>query len=275
MNRNNDPFEVNGYRNSNTNQNAYNQNSYNGNPYSTDPYGSDPYADGSFTGSQSAETLSTYMAKTFAWMGIGLLLTFLVGFGLYASGLAMQMAYRMPMIWMVVVIAEIAVVAIMSIRFRKLSPAGATAFFLSYAVLTGITFSILFLTYGVGTMIYAFGITALFFGGMAAVATIFHLDLSRLRNYLFGALIFLLIFSLVAFITRIPGLIIAEAYLGIALFVAYTAYDVRKVEQDYYMYRADPEFLKKASVFSALQLYLDFINIFIRVLRILGRSSRD
>ncbi len=124
-------------------------------------------------------------------------------------------------------------------------------------------------------MIYAFGITALFFGGMAAVATIFHLDLSRLRNYLFGALIFLLIFSLVAFITRIPGLIIAEAYLGIALFVAYTAYDVRKVEQDYYMYRADPAFLRKASVFSALQLYLDFINIFIRVLRILGRSSRD
>lgn len=268
------PFDPNEGDRSDFKQNDRNFRTYRDNSF--DPQGNDPFfANGrGYSVFGSKDTFSIYMAKTFAWMAAGLFLTFAVGFWLYISGTAIRLYYSFPMVWMVLAIAELAVVGVMGFRVRKLSAAGATVLFFLYAALNGFTFAMLFLTYQFDTMIYAFGLTAVFFGGMTAVATIFKLDLSRIRNYLFASLIFLLIFGIFAAVTRVPGLIVAECYLGIAIFICYTAYDVRKIAADYQYYSSQPELLRKASIYSALSLYLDFVNLFIRILRIFGNSRR-
>lgn len=230
------------------------------------------FPDGGYQGQYvPAESVGVYTAKTFLWMFAGLLVTFLTAIGLVVSGLIVAV-FSIPSVLMVLFVAEVAVVLGLSARINKMSVGAARALFFTYAVLNGIVFSVYLLYYDVFSLILVFGATALYFGGMALFGWVTKADLSRIRNILVGGLIFLIVFGLLSMF--IPALGAFERVLclvGIAVFLAFTAYDTQKIKAYYAAYQGDDLMLKKASIFSALQLYLDFINLFLYLLRFLGR----
>lgn len=144
------------------------------------------------------------------------------------------------------------------------------------AVLTGLTFSVYFIIFDVQSLTLAFAATALYFGGMAVFGYVTNMDLSRIRPILVGGLIFLIIMNLLMLF--IPGLEAADRVLctiGVVIFLAYTAYDTQKIRTFYGAYQGDETMLKKASIYSALALYLDFINLFLYLLRLFGKNRKN
>lgn len=225
-------------------------------------------------GLQQQTTLSSYMAKTFGWMFLGLLTTFAVGAGLCVSymvdglpGFFYSAAFP-PILF----IAEIVVVMILSARLHKLSVGAATALFFVYAVLNGITFSVLFMVYDIMSMVLVFAMAALYFGGMALYGYITKSDLSRFKPLLFGGLIVLTLFWLLSIFLDLSGLETVMCILGVAVFMGYTAFDVQRIKAFHAATGYDEGMAKKLSVYGALQLYLDFINLFLYLLRLFGRS---
>ena len=227
---------------------------------------------GAYDAAQEYEPLNRYTAKTFGWMFAGLLVTFLVAMTAYMNGLVWYV-FAIPYAVLVLGIAEVAVVLYMSARINKVSVGTARALFLTYSVLNGVVFSAYFLIYALPSMVFIFGATALFFGIMAAVGYTTRADLSNLRNFLLGGLVFLLVFWVAAMFINLERFEIVACTVGIFIFLVFTAYDTQKIRAYHQVYAQDPQMARKASIFSALQLYLDFINLFIYLLRVLGRRK--
>lgn len=201
-----------------------------------------------------------------------MLVTFLVAMTAYMTGLVWYV-FAIPYAVLVLGIAEVAVVLYMSARINKVSVGTARALFLTYSVLNGVVFSAYFLIYELPSMVFIFGATALFFGIMAAVGYTTRADLSNLRNFLLGGLVFLLVFWVAAMFINLERFEIVACTVGIFIFLVFTAYDTQKIRAYHQVYAQDPQMARKASIFSALQLYLDFINLFIYLLRVLGRRK--
>lgn len=218
------------------------------------------------------EPLSRYTAKTFGWMAMGLLVTFLIAMTGYLSGLVWYV-FAVPYAVLVLGIAELVVVIYMSSQINKVSVGTARTLFLTYAVLNGVVFSAYFLIYAFPSLVFVFGATALFFGIMAAIGYTTRADLSNLRNFLFGGLVFLLVFWVAAMFINLERFEIVACTVGIFIFLIFTAYDTQKIKAYHQAYAHDPQMAKKASIFAALQLYLDFINLFIYLLRVLGKKK--
>lgn len=223
-------------------------------------------------------TLGRYTANTFLIMFLGLLVTFGVAWffsstftGFY---LLIQMDIAIPYFHLVLLVAQLVVVIAMGAMIRKMSPVAAGVCFFVYALLTGLTFTYYFIIFEVSSLILAFGATALYFGGMAVFGYFTGIDLTRIRTILVGGLIFLVVANILMLF--IPGLQVMDRVLctvGIVIFLGYTAYDTQKIKAFYQYYSADEAMLKKASIFSALQLYLDFVNLFLYVLRLFGKRK--
>ena len=113
----------------------------------------------------------------------------------------------------------------------------------------------------------------MFFGIMAAIGYTTRADLSNLRNFLMGGLVFLLVFWIAAMFINLERFEMIACTVGIFIFLVFTAYDTQKIRACHQAYAQNPQMAKKASIFSALQLYLDFINLFIYLLRVLGRRK--
>ncbi len=221
----------------------------------------------------TGESVGRYTAKTFLLMCLGLLVTFAVAVVWYASDITYYAYYTIPYFQLIMLIAELAVVIGMTAALHKISVGTARIFFFLYAALTGATFSTFFYIYEVGSLVLVFAATALYFGGMAVFGFFTGIDLSKLRSILVGGLIFLIIAN-VAMIF-IPGLGAMEQIvctIGVVIFLGYTAYDTKKIQAFYHAYSGDAVMLKKASIFSALQLYLDFVNLFLYLLRLFGKK---
>ncbi len=231
----------------------------------------DPYGSYYTNDTKSAESLSRYTAKTFGWMCLGLLITFAVAIGTLLSGLYIITASRF--VPFLLALCELGVVIYLSARIRSLSVGAARSLFFAYAVLNGVTFSSLLIYYSVTSLIFVFGMTAVFFGIMALYAYLTKADLTYLRPVLMGGLITLFILMLLSMILHLSAFSTGICLLGVLLFVGFTAYDTQKIRQNYFYYQGNTEPLEKASIFSALQLYLDFINLFLYLLRLFGRRS--
>lgn len=220
---------------------------------------------------QGTLTLNQYMAQTFGWMFAGLMITFLLAAALALTGGVYYM-FSIPYIMTILLIAELAVVLFMSAGILKRSVATTRTLFAVYSILNGIVFSVYFVAFNVANLIFIFGLTALFFGGFALYGRFTKTDLSGLRPLLVGGLIFLLIASLLTLFIDMSSLERIICMVGIVIFLCFTAYDTQKIKANYEYFYGDEVMLQKASVFSALQLYLDFINLFLYLLRFLGRS---
>lgn len=220
-----------------------------------------------------SESLGRYTAKTFLWMFLGLLVTFGVAMLSYGMRLYYYIG-QIPYSFVLLFVVEMAVVILLSGRIHKMSIGAARGLFLFYSAINGIVFSYYFVAFQVGSLVLVFGVTAFYFGGMALFGYCTKVDLSRLRNILFAGLIFLIIFGVLSMFIPAFGMFERVACLiGIVIFLAYTAYDTQKIKAFYQAYQGDEVMLKKASIFSALELYLDFINLFVYLLRILGKRK--
>lgn len=218
------------------------------------------------------EDVSAYTVKTFAWMFAGLLVTFGVAVAGYVTGLIWYV-FAIPAFHIVLLVSELAVVLILSARIQKLQVVTARGLFFAYAALNGLVFSAYFLVYQLASLVLVFLMTALYFGAMAAYGHFTRTDLSRLRPILVGGLIFLLLFALVSLFLPLGSMERLVCLAGIAIFMGFTAYDTQKIRAYYACYQGDPQMLSRASIFSALQLYLDFINLFLYLLRFLGKKK--
>ena len=217
--------------------------------------------------------VSTVMRKTFGWMTMCLLITALTAMGVVNSGLFYQIASSGAM-WLLI-IAELVLVFVLSARIHKMSVTTATIMLIVYSVLNGATLSFIFLAYSLGSIAKTFFITTGMFGVMALVGATTKRDLSKMGSILFMALIGLIIASLVNIFLHSSGLDWIISLIGVVLFTALTAYDVQRVkrlatESDLY----DDTQVGRLAIISALSLYLDFINLFLYLLRFFGRNDR-
>ena len=218
-------------------------------------------------------TLSEFMSKTFGWMFAGLLVTFLVGIGAVTTGLIYPLITSG--LFILTSIAELVLVFVLSARVQTLQPSTATGIFFAYAVLNGLNLSSIFLAYDFGSLILAFLVGAVYFGVMAVYGNVTERDLTG-----WGPKLMMGLFALI--ITGFVGMLFGMSFLttvlysavGLVVFMLLTAYDTQKLSQMFSYYAYDGELAEKASIYGALTLYLDFINIFLYVVRLLGMNSR-
>ena len=215
---------------------------------------------------------SDYMTRTYRWMACGLLITFAMAYLTATTSLI----YLVDSLYLVLTIAELALVFVLSSRVQSMSVGGARATFFAYALLNGMVLSYYFLVFDLGTLVLAFLATSLYFGLMAVYGTTTHRDLSG-----WGPKLMMGLFALI--ITGFVGMLFGMSFLttvlysavGLVVFMLLTAYDTQKLSQMFSYYAYDGELAEKASIYGALTLYLDFINIFLYVVRLLGMNSRS
>lgn len=217
------------------------------------------------------DTIAVYAAKTYLWMFLGMLVTFGVSWGVIASGLIYQMLARAYGMMFVLMIAQLVLVVVLAARITKLSPGAATGLFFGYAALNGVTLSTVFLIYEVTGALIVLGVTAVLFGIMGAWGYFTKQDLSRWGRVLMFGLLGLVIVGVLGLFLNFSGIERIVCFVGVAVFLGFTAYDTQKIKAFYAAFAHDPAMLRRASILSALQLYLDFINLFLYLLRLFGR----
>ena len=215
--------------------------------------------------------LQTYMAQVYGWMTVGLLLT---AFGAWCA--ATTPAVRMfifssQLVIIGLVIAQLALVFELSGMVQRLSAGVMTTLFMLYSALTGLTLSSIFLVYTYSSIASTFVISGGMFGIMSLYGYTTKRDLSGFGNMLFMALIGIVLASLVNFWLKSEALMWVITYIGVIVFVGLTAYDTQKLKNiGEQIDTRDGSTLRKYAILGALTLYLDFINLFLMLLRIMG-----
>ena len=220
-------------------------------------------------------TEAQYTTRTFLWMMLGLMITFGVAILGWMTNLTLYLYAVSPFVPIVLGLVTLFMVSTLSGRIEKMSVASAQTLFVVFSAVMGITISSWLYLFQLFSVVLIFLLTALYFGALAAYGHFTSRSLARYRSILFSGLVFLVVFGIIS--QFIPGLSELESVyclIGIAIFLGYTAYDTQRIREFYYYYSGYPEMMEKASIFSALQLYLDFINLFLYLLRFLG-NRRD
>ena len=214
------------------------------------------------------------MRKVYVWMTLALVLTGITAYGVASSPRLMMTIIQTPAIMWGLIIAELAIVIAISAAINRLSLTTATLLFVLYSVLNGATLSLIFAVYTMSSIANVFFITAGTFGVMAAYGYFTKRDLSSWGKLLLMALIGLIIATLVnIFLVKSTGFDLILSYAGVLIFVGLTAYDTQKIKQMLAMQTDMGEGAQKVALLGALSLYLDFINLFLYLLRIFGRRE--
>ena len=214
------------------------------------------------------------MRKVFVWMTLALAITGLTAYGVATSPALLSLIFSSKVTFFGLIIAEFALVFAISGAINRLSLSTATLLFILYSVVNGATLSSIFFAFSVATIGKVFFITAGTFGAMALVGYTTKTDLTSMGKLLFMALLGIIIASVVNMFVASSGLDLILSYVGVLVFVGLTAYDTQKIKQ---MCQAAPdagESSQKLALIGALSLYLDFINLFLYLLRIFG-NNRD
>lgn len=215
--------------------------------------------------------IQTYMAQIYGWMACGLLLTAFVAWYAAHTPAVMQFIFSSQLTFFGLIIAQLAVVFVLSGMAARLSGAAATALFMGYSVLTGLTMSSIFVAFTQSSIASTFLVTAGMFGAMSLYGYTTRRDLTRMGSMLFMGLIGIVIASLVNLWLKSPALNWAITYIGVVVFVGLTAWDTQRLKAiGYGIDTEDREMLRKSAINGALTLYLDFINLFMMLLRIMG-----
>jgi uncharacterized protein len=215
------------------------------------------------------------LRNVYLWMTAGLALTAAVAY-LCANNDTLLDLWESPWIAFGAIIGQLALVVVLSVRIMTLSPAAATLLFLGYAALTGFSLTGIVLYYDVGTLSVAFATTAALFGVMSIVGAFTKADLTKLGTYLFIGLIGVIIAMLINIFIGSDTFEFIISIAGVVIFTGLTARDTQKIVQ----LSANPQLegdggvlLARLSIMGALVLYLDFLNLFLFLLRILGRRQ--
>jgi uncharacterized protein len=222
-----------------------------------------------YTSAQTTALQSGVMNRVYAWMTAGLLVTGAVASFVAGSNALTSLIFGNPLIFFGLFIVQIVAVVGLSAGINRLSPAVASAIFMGYAALNGLTMAAIFLAYTQASIASTFFITAGTFGAMSLYGYTTKRDLSSVGNIAVMALIGLLIASVVNIFLRSAALYWILTYAGVLIFVALTAWDTQKIKR-LSTQVSDETSAGRVAVLGALTLYLDFINLFVYLLRILG-----
>ncbi|MEI6581513.1 MAG: Bax inhibitor-1/YccA family protein [bacterium] len=214
-------------------------------------------------------TFSDYLSGIFAWMFAGLSASGIVGYLIANSGDSIKVLFLNPVSFFVLIIAQFGLVIFLSARITKLSANAARALFMAYAVSVGVTLSTIFLVYTSSSIMRVFFITGSMFLVMAIVGFLTKVDLSKFGALLIMGLVGIIIASVVNIFLGSDSLQMIVSYLGVGIFLGLTAYDVQKIKKLY----AEFGSAGNLAILGALSLYLDFLNLFLFLLRIFGVSK--
>lgn len=212
------------------------------------------------------------MRMVYMWMTFGLLISGVVAVYVSQSSI-INTLIESPGLLFGAIIGELVLVMALSFAIRRLSPTVAAIMFIVYALLNGLTLSLIFIVYDIGAINLAFFSAAGTFAAMTVLGYTTELDLSQYRTYFIMALVGLLVAMVINIFLRSSGLELIISMAGVVIFTALTAYDTQKIKR----WAADPAFnedgslLMKISIIGALTLYLDFVNLFLFLLRLFGR----
>ena len=217
---------------------------------------------------------SIFLAKVFNWMAVGVGLTGIIALITAETGLALSIASS-P-VFFILIIGELGLVFYLSARIEKIQSSTASMLFYGYAILNGLTLSVIFLAYTRTSIAGTFFITAGMFAAMAVYGTVTKRDLSGFGSFLMMGLVGIIIASIVNFFLNSSSLYWAISFIGVFIFTGLTAYDVQQIKNmgERGILEQGSEAVKKGSIMGALRLYLDFINLFLMLLRFFG-ASRD
>lgn len=214
---------------------------------------------------------ATLLRSVYLWMTLALIITGFVAMYVAKSYTLVNMMIQNSMMFWGVLIAEVALVWYLSARIYKMSFTTATILFIVYSILNGVTLSILQLVYTASSIATTFFVTAGTFGTMAIFGYITKKDLTRIGSLCIMGVIGIIIASLVNLFLQNSMMDMVISYIGVLLFVGLTAYDSQKIKR---LLSGDDievnEVTQKIALMGAMTLYLDFINLFIYLLRILG-----
>lgn len=215
------------------------------------------------------------MSKVYLWMTVGLTLTALTAWIVGHTEALVATLFSSPVIPIVLFVGELGLVIALSAAIHKMSAQTATLLFLLFSLLNGLTLATIFLVYTTASIANAFLSTAGMFGAMTVYGTVTKRDLTSLGSFLFMGLIGLVIASLINLFLANPMMDLIISCVGVLVFTLFTAYDTQKLRE--FGAEApldDSQAVQRGAILGALTLYLDFINLFISLLRLFG-GNRD
>jgi FtsH-binding integral membrane protein len=219
----------------------------------------------------TVDRVSAFLRRVYGWMFAGLALTGVIAVGMAQDPSLVIGFARNPVLFFGLMIGELGLVVYLSARALKMSPAAATASFLVYAALNGVLFSTIFLAYTASSIATTFLVTAGMFGSLAIWGTVTKRNLAGLGSFVSMGLIGLLLAMLVGFFVHSSALQFAISVVGVIVFTGLAAWDAQKMKK---LALSTPEGQAgNLAIVGALSLYLDFINLFLFLLRFLGRRD--
>lgn len=221
-------------------------------------------------------SVQSFMTGVFSWMFAALAITAGTAYYVASTPSMLQLLVTetgFSFFGYVVMFAPIGFVLLMSFRFQKLSALSLSMLFLVYSVLVGLSLSFIFLAYSMGSIATTFGVTSLTFGIMAIAGYTTKTDLTKFGSILMMALVGIIIASIVNFFLKSDSMQYLISFIGVLIFTGLTAYDVQKLKKMGTEMAAGHETTRKYAIMGALSLYLDFINLFLFLLRFLGRRN--
>ena len=221
---------------------------------------------------ESSTTLPVLMRKVYTWMTLALVITGITAWVVAHSPAILQMIMTNKILFLGLLFGELILVWSVSAAINRLSLTTATLLFVLYSVLNGVTMSFIFLAYTYESVTNVFLITAGTFAAMAFFGYFTKTDLSSIGRILFMALIGLIIATIVNIFVKSSGFGMILNYLGVLIFVGLSAWDTQKIKQMLSMAEDTGETAQKVALMGALSLYLDFINLFIHLLRIMENN---
>ena len=214
-----------------------------------------------------------FMTKVYGWMSFALIITGLVAMWTASTPEMVNLIFGNKILFIVLIILEFILVASLVSIVQRISANTATIIFILYSVLNGLTLSAIFLVYTKESLATTFYITAGTFGIMSLYGYFTKTDLTKFGNLLFMALIGLIIASVVNIFLNSEALYWITTYAGVLIFVGLTAYDTQKIKKMNIIGNEGTDEDKKEAIMGALTLYLDFINLFLFLLRIFGKRK--
>jgi FtsH-binding integral membrane protein len=227
------------------------------------------------TKDQAQIQINTFIRSVYNWMAIGLALTGFVAYFTANTATMQQLIFGNPVVFYGLIIAELALVFTLSARVQKMQASTATALFVLYASLNGATLSFIFLVYAKATITSTFFICAATFVACSVYGMTTKRDLTSVGGFMTMGLIGIIIASVVNLFIRSSAMSMIISYVGVLVFIGLTAYDTQKLKTMALTQPAglDAGVVRKGAILGALTLYLDFINLFLMLLRILGNRE--
>ena len=211
-----------------------------------------------------------FMVRVYNWMAAGLAITGFMAFYVSSSPAMMNILFGNPILPIVLIIAQIGLVFWLASRVMQMSMSQATGVFMLYAGLTGVTFSTIFVVYTSASITSTFLVTAGTFGAMSLYGYTTKKDLTSWGSFLFMGLIGIIIASVVNMFMQNSMMSTIISYAGVLIFVGLTAYDTQKIKEVNIIGNEGTDEDTKEAIRGALTLYLDFINLFLMLLRLMG-----